>query len=353
MKRFENVRCYYTGGGIYVYSALFNGEVWLYGGLDNYFGSYDLSGETIEEFHGCNYDAHWKKPSIPYPRWYEILESIHENCDMSTYVEAERILNHYNPGPRMFDRCIGDDDGTDPKGDKTMTKAEIIERIVDSFWDFSSEDPENYLDMDPITLDEATMYLEEARGNERAADLEPDECLPAETTPELYMEAENCYIRMMRHDAHVLRLASWLTTNECVCEYNQFRNDYQHEDPEVLPSDWLFNEYEASGFPFKITDDDAYNPDLAFIFKLGMRSAKTFMDDDEYMWFNRKEFRLETTSTPFADGIIHAEPFARFILGPDGHEALTYFLDSLMDDDEIRKVFGCDVTEVKSFYSLS
>ena len=29
MKKLERVTCSYTGGGIYVYSALFNQEVWL------------------------------------------------------------------------------------------------------------------------------------------------------------------------------------------------------------------------------------------------------------------------------------------------------------------------------------
>lgn len=102
----SNVKCYYTGGEIYVYSALFNGEVWLYGGLDNYFGSYDLSGETIEQFHDCNYEAHVKVPSIPYPTWNDILDSIRVNCDPSTYDDAERILNHYNPGPMMWNKCM-------------------------------------------------------------------------------------------------------------------------------------------------------------------------------------------------------------------------------------------------------
>lgn len=103
---FSHVQCDYTGGGIYVYSALYNGEVWLYGGLDNYFGSYDLPAETIEEYHDCNYEAHVKVPSIPYPTWNDILESIRVNCDSSTYDDAERIINHYNPGPMIWDKCM-------------------------------------------------------------------------------------------------------------------------------------------------------------------------------------------------------------------------------------------------------
>ena len=101
-----NVKCYYTGGGIYVYSALFNGEVWLFGGLDNYFGSYDLSGEVINDMEEVDFDSHVKTPSIPYPTWNDILESIRENCSDSTYTDCERILRNYNPGPMMWNSCM-------------------------------------------------------------------------------------------------------------------------------------------------------------------------------------------------------------------------------------------------------
>lgn len=111
---FSHVQCDYTGGGIYVYSALYNGEVWLYGGLDNYFGSYDLPADVIEEYHDCDYEAHVKVPSIPYPSWYDILESIRLNCDASTYAEAEEIINHYNPGPMIWDKCMEADPPTKP-----------------------------------------------------------------------------------------------------------------------------------------------------------------------------------------------------------------------------------------------
>lgn len=82
-----------------------------------------------------------------------------------------------------------------------MTKAELIERIVDSFWAMSGENPGDYVDLTPMDLEEATMYLSEARATERSCDLEPDECLPEEVTPELYMEAWNCYLRMMQYRA--------------------------------------------------------------------------------------------------------------------------------------------------------
>lgn len=101
---FKNVCCDYTGGGIWVYSALFNNEVWLYGGLDNYFGSYDIPGEEIEET-GCHYEEHEKVPSVPFPTWQEVLDSIRENCDEVTFKAAEKSLRCFNPD--LTERCIG------------------------------------------------------------------------------------------------------------------------------------------------------------------------------------------------------------------------------------------------------
>ena len=48
MDKLTNVTCDYTGGGVWVYSALFNNEVWLYGGLDWYFGSYSIPGQRLK-----------------------------------------------------------------------------------------------------------------------------------------------------------------------------------------------------------------------------------------------------------------------------------------------------------------
>lgn len=227
-----------------------------------------------------------------------------------------------------------------------MTKYELIERIVDSFWDFSGEEPEDYLNMNPIDLKHASMYLAEQRADERAADLEPDECLPAEVTPELYMEAENCYIRMMKHNAHVIRLAKWLAEEFCVCEYDQYFDMYEHGGSRVLPVGWLYTE----PFPFDLVDD-AY-PNTAFLIQLGQRSPQ-FSLDHEYCWYDKSKNQLFSADDPYEAGAIDAVAFAEFILGPDGHDALDYFLSSIMDDGDIKDVFGCDYAQVRSMYSLS
>lgn len=108
MNRLTEVRCDYTGGGIYVYSALYNGEVWLYGGLDNYLGSYDRPGQVIEETHGCDYETYWKNPAVPFPTWREILESVREACPEYVYRDVRRMMEH--DCTDMDKRCIGEDE---------------------------------------------------------------------------------------------------------------------------------------------------------------------------------------------------------------------------------------------------
>ena len=75
-KYFSCVNCYYTGGGIWVYSAKYK-DVWIYGGLDNYLGCYSIRGEDIEEKHNCDYEKFTAVPADgEYPTWQDILDSI-------------------------------------------------------------------------------------------------------------------------------------------------------------------------------------------------------------------------------------------------------------------------------------
>ena len=105
MSELTNVTCDYTGGGVWVYSALFNNEVWLYGGLDWYFGSYSIPGTEIEEKHDCDYDRYWKNPSVPFPTWNDILDSLRKTYsnDGNLYY-MERQLRNTNPN--MDEPCI-------------------------------------------------------------------------------------------------------------------------------------------------------------------------------------------------------------------------------------------------------
>ena len=101
MNKFTNVSCTYTGGGIYEFHALYNGEVWILSDLDTY-GLYDINPEAIEEQYDCNYDSHWMNYPHPLPTWAEILSAIicnygHKGCTNLDPHEVERILRRYHP----------------------------------------------------------------------------------------------------------------------------------------------------------------------------------------------------------------------------------------------------------------
>ena len=114
MSKLTNVSCTYTGGNIWVYSALYNNEVWLYGGLDTCcYGSYDIDPIQYEKDNDCSFDCpskHLAIPSIPYPTFGEILESIRENCSEEAYEYAENFIRMNHLG--FSQSCIEGNDAT-------------------------------------------------------------------------------------------------------------------------------------------------------------------------------------------------------------------------------------------------
>ena len=114
MAELTNVSCVYTGGNIWVYSALFNNEVWLYGGLDtDYFDSYDIDPLQYEKDNDCSFDCpaeHLAIPSVPYPTFGEVLESIRENCSEEAYEYAESFMRANHVG--FSNLCITGNDAT-------------------------------------------------------------------------------------------------------------------------------------------------------------------------------------------------------------------------------------------------
>ena len=96
MAKLTNVSCEYTGGGVYVYTALLNDDVWFMTDFQTYdsYGCYDAPLDVVEadilpNGH-INYDGHWKNPSAPLPQWIDILQSIK---DMEfTYDEVYKHL---------------------------------------------------------------------------------------------------------------------------------------------------------------------------------------------------------------------------------------------------------------------
>ena len=213
-----------------------------------------------------------------------------------------------------------------------MNKAELIERIIDEFTCMGSECAEDTAYAKPITLPEAKIYLAELRENEME-NLEPDERLPEEVTPELYMEAFNCYLRKCRYDVTLDRLAEFFTLREMVDTYHEFDGQYYSDtDKYVVPTDWLTENME---FPF-ITQYDLTMLDLI---RLGHNSPD-FDYQKDYCWYDYDAKQLHSTDTPFADGLIDGRAFAEWILADKVRTK--YIQDLCMVNIDIDYIFNFD-----------
>lgn len=220
-----------------------------------------------------------------------------------------------------------------------MTKAEIITRIIDRITDPWTESPEDYQYAELIDLDVAKDVLKQYRDDDDDCELDPEDRMPEDATPELLMEAFNCNVRYQKFELRVKRLAEFITDNEMVCEYdNYYRSEYE-DAIEVIPVDFLYN---STRFPFSTHNTE--NPDIIDMLRIGMNSAKTFNNNHEFCWFDKNNEVLHSSDTPFRDGILDAEAFARFVLCDA--DSFGYFLDYIMDDDEIMHVFGCTAEDL-------
>lgn len=217
-----------------------------------------------------------------------------------------------------------------------MTKAELTEKIIDAIIDPWNDAPEDYLYSLPIDIFMASDLLNQLRDDEDKMELEPEERLPKEVTPDLVMVAYNCLIRAKKYEARTKRLADWLTDNECVCEHDTYYCDYPNNDPCVVPTDFLCNDL-CDGFYF---DDNVSIDDLI---EIGANSKGTFSFDDTYCWYDAKKKQLFSSDTPFADGIIDAEAMARHILLDA--DAFGYMFDEIIDDEDAEYILGCTKEE--------
>lgn len=215
-----------------------------------------------------------------------------------------------------------------------MNKAELIERIVDAMVDPWTDCPEDYLDATPIDIHEATDLLDQIRSDEQKMNLEYDEMLPKAVTPSLVMEAYNCLIRAKKHEAWIDRLADYLTENECVCEYDQCKDEYLENPLHVLPVDFLDDDH------MECFTQDGNGLSASDLISIGMNSARehTFRFTDEFCWFDPDRMLLHSSDTPFHDGVIDAHAMAEFIV--NDRETLDYFIHGVMDEDEVKHVFG-------------
>ena len=216
-----------------------------------------------------------------------------------------------------------------------MTKAELIERIIDRITDPWTESCEDYEYAQLIDLDDAKDIIAQCR--EEDFDLEPEDQLPAEVTPELMMIAFNCNVRKNKHELRVRRLAEYITDNEMVCEYSNFYLPVLENGIDMLPVDFLSD---TDGFPF------LDHPSPLELLRIGANSIRTFRPADEFCWFDDKMKVLHSTSHPFRDGVLDADAFAEYIMSDEGRECFNYFIECIMDNDDIRTVFGCTREEL-------
>lgn len=216
-----------------------------------------------------------------------------------------------------------------------MTKAELMTRIIDAMVDPWTDCPDDYLTSTPIDIHEATDLLAQLREDEDSMDLEPDERVPQEATPALIMEAYNCLIRARKFDARVERLAEWITDEDCVCEYANYYFPAHDDAIDVFPVDFLADT-DASKL---ITGEVMTTLELI---KLGQRSPE-FSSGHEYCWYDKDRRQLVSTNSPFSDGTLDAEAFARFILLD--RETFDYMFDHIIDDDDIESILGCTKEE--------
>ena len=114
--KLTNVKCYYTGGGIWVYSAKY-GNVWLYGSFDGYISCLKAQGEKVyndvdvlEHYHEENDlgevddpDSYITEPENGvWPTWEQLVSSLKGTEAEGWEYEIKEIITYY--GAKLTDR---------------------------------------------------------------------------------------------------------------------------------------------------------------------------------------------------------------------------------------------------------
>ena len=207
-----------------------------------------------------------------------------------------------------------------------MKKTELIESIINTF---TCIDIRN---ANELSLTDASKILEEIRENEHCY-LDRNLWLPNEVTPELYMEAYNCYLRKCRHDITARRLAEFIQLRELVDMFHEFDGEFvSYKSKIVYPTSFLTMDME---FPFTSIDLC-----MLELITLGQNSPD-FDPEKEYCWYDEKNHQLHSTNTPFADGLLDAMAFAEWLL--ENPEQKQYVIDCCMDNTDIDYIFRYEV----------
>lgn len=207
-------------------------------------------------------------------------------------------------------------------------KAIIEDHIIDPW----TQDVSDMADSEFITLEESALRLAEFRNFDAECELDNDERIPDDVTPEMVREVWNNMIRSGQTEMTIRLMADFLNDNECVCEYDIYYANTVDNAQRVVPVDFLLYE----DFPFALKDGEA--PVAIDLILIGQNSKNSLRMSDAYCWFDAKKLQLFSTNTPFKDGIIDAEAVARYMIEEDP-DFLEYMKEHVMDEDDIKRVF--------------
>ena len=76
MSKLTNVSCEYSGGGIYVYQAMYK-EHWIYGGLDSWMDAYDYEPFRYQqETESTESPEEYRIDTDDFPTWSDVIDSL-------------------------------------------------------------------------------------------------------------------------------------------------------------------------------------------------------------------------------------------------------------------------------------
>lgn len=219
-----------------------------------------------------------------------------------------------------------------------MTKFELIARIIDALVDPWNDDPEEYLDAEPIDIEYANIILKDIRINEAAAELDPGDCLPEEATPALIMEAFNCLIRARKHTARIQQLADYFADHPyfLVHAYPFLHDCHPASAPdgiEIMP--FFTDSLEEGEFAFDTTDHTFTRKEVLQILSNSLHSID---HGHHFVCFYSDKMQLVTTDNPAE--IVNPEEFASLIW--ESERTRTLFIKEVAEEDEtlLEEIFG-------------
>jgi len=226
-----------------------------------------------------------------------------------------------------------------------MTKAEIITRIINRMTDPYADPPEDYQYATMFDLAFASQVLAHCRMDDKNYSFDPEDHMPEEATPALVMEAWNCHVRYKKHELRVEQFKKFIIEYEPVCEFDTYYVSEHDSVTPLFPTEFIG---EAGTFPFSVYG--THTPDYLSILIIGKNSTNTFKPSDEYCWFDESTMTIHSTNTPFADGVLDAEAFARFILAD--RETFDYIVNEVMSDDDAVTFFDCSKADLRKEVKL-